>query len=227
MSDQVGSLVIGAVSQKGGVGKSTLNRLLAKEFIAGGYTAKIIDLDTNQNTCHEWAMERNKRSLEPFIPVQQYTRLDRALKDEGGQYDVLLLDGAPNSDRLSLKIAEASDLVIIPTGIGDDDIKPSKRLMNELVRSGVPKEKIVFALCKVVGTAKATVASAYYSLKDEGYDVLEGAMRFQAGYIAAFNEGRAATETVFKTLNDEAEEMGNCVVERLKKLQRAQAGEAA
>jgi chromosome partitioning protein len=32
--------VIGMISQKGGVGKSTLARMMAREFVAGGLAAK-------------------------------------------------------------------------------------------------------------------------------------------------------------------------------------------
>ena len=215
--------VIGVVSQKGGVGKSTLCRLLAREFIAAGWTAKIIDTDTNQSTCFEWAMERNKNGVEPYIPVQQYPRVDKALESDAAQFDVLLIDGKPNSDRDTLKIAESADLVIVPTGVGRDDTQPTKRLVDELVSKGISKEKITLALCKVTGTAEDTVAQAYHDLSDDGYDVLEGATRFQAAYIRAFNMGKTATETSFKTLNDEAAQIGNCVVARLERLQKGRA----
>lgn len=37
--------IIGIVSQKGGVGKSTLARLVAREYANAGWRAKIVDLD--------------------------------------------------------------------------------------------------------------------------------------------------------------------------------------
>lgn len=40
--------VVAFVSQKGGVGKSTLARALAREAAAGGLRVKVADLDTQQ-----------------------------------------------------------------------------------------------------------------------------------------------------------------------------------
>jgi len=217
------AIIIGLVSQKGGVGKSTLCRLLAREFIDGGYSAKIIDLDVGQSTCFEWQLERNKNNVEPEVPVQQYRQLTKALQTDSERFDVLLIDGKPNADKLTFEIAKASDLVIVPTGIGKDDTKPAKRLVEEMIKKGIPEQKISLALCKVIGTAKDTIAKAYMDLLEEGYDVLEGGMRFQAAYTLAFNDGRTATETKYATLNEEAEAIGSCVVERLKKLQHERA----
>ena len=48
------STIIAFVSQKGGVGKSTLARALAREATVGGIKAKIADLDTQQGTSVDW-----------------------------------------------------------------------------------------------------------------------------------------------------------------------------
>lgn len=44
------TLMIGMVSQKGGVGKSTMSRLVAREYAAAGWEVKIADLDVSQGT---------------------------------------------------------------------------------------------------------------------------------------------------------------------------------
>ncbi|MBD4961076.1 AAA family ATPase, partial [Xanthomonas citri pv. citri] len=46
--------VVAFISQKGGVGKSTLSRALAREAAAGGLRVKIADLDTQQGTSIDW-----------------------------------------------------------------------------------------------------------------------------------------------------------------------------
>ena len=50
------AFIISLVSQKGGVGKSTLARLIAREAAIGGLDVKIADLDTQQRTCTNWAL---------------------------------------------------------------------------------------------------------------------------------------------------------------------------
>ncbi|WP_310707558.1 nucleotide-binding protein, partial [Burkholderia multivorans] len=46
--------IVAFVSQKGGVGKSTLARALAREAAAGGLRVKVADLDTQQGTAVDW-----------------------------------------------------------------------------------------------------------------------------------------------------------------------------
>ena len=48
---------ISLVSQKGGVGKSTLARMIACEYAAGGWDVHIADFDTRQGSCTEWKKE--------------------------------------------------------------------------------------------------------------------------------------------------------------------------
>jgi chromosome partitioning protein len=39
------AVIIAMVSQKGGIGKSTLSRLIAREYANAGWSVKIADLD--------------------------------------------------------------------------------------------------------------------------------------------------------------------------------------
>jgi Flp pilus assembly CpaE family ATPase len=48
------ALIVGIVSQKGGVGKSTLARLVAREYALAGWSVKIADLDVSQGTSFNW-----------------------------------------------------------------------------------------------------------------------------------------------------------------------------
>ena len=55
--------LVGLVSQKGGVGKSTLARLVAREYAAAGWQVKIADLDISQGTSTDWP--DSTRSVRP------------------------------------------------------------------------------------------------------------------------------------------------------------------
>ena len=66
------TIIVGTVSQKGGVGKSTIARLVAREFAAQGWTVKIADLDISQATAFRWRSRRLENGIEPDIPVEQY-----------------------------------------------------------------------------------------------------------------------------------------------------------
>ena len=57
-NSEPGATVVAFISQKGGVGKSTLSRGLAREAAKSGLAVKICDLDTQQDTSVEWHRRR-------------------------------------------------------------------------------------------------------------------------------------------------------------------------
>ena len=64
--------VVAFVSQKGGVGTSTLSRALAREAAAGGLRVKVADLDTQQGTSVDWHRQRLNASIEPVVSVEAF-----------------------------------------------------------------------------------------------------------------------------------------------------------
>src|SRR5579863_9649118 len=85
--------IIGVVSQKGGVGKSTLCQLIAREAAAAGKQAKILDFDVKQMSSTDWVRARLERDLEPLVEAEPAKNIEKALRHNRG-YDVVVLDGA-------------------------------------------------------------------------------------------------------------------------------------
>jgi chromosome partitioning protein len=123
-------LIISVVSQKGGVGKSTLARLIAREYAQAEWSVKIADLDISQGTSFNWQSRRLQHGIEPVIAVERFGTVEHALK-VAPHVDLLILDGPPHSTAGTLRIAQASDLVILPTGLSLDDMQPSVLLAHE------------------------------------------------------------------------------------------------
>lgn len=211
------AIIIGIVSQKGGVGKSTLARLIAREFAAQEWHVKIADLDIAQATSYHWRSRRLQHAIEPDISIEQYGRVEQALKI-ANQYDVLVLDGAPHATRATQQIAQASDLVIVPTGLAIDDLQPGVWLAHDLAKH-LPRQRIVFALCRV-GTSTSEITEARQYLSEAGYAVLEGALPEQVAYRRASDEGRAATETRYPSLNRRAEVLTQHIIDTIADLAR-------
>ncbi len=203
--------VIGFVSQKGGVGKSTLARLIAREAAAGGLSVKIADLDAQQATCTHWATRRTDNNIKPSVRVEAYNDLTTALKDSS-QFEVFLIDGAPHSSRETMEIAKASDFVVIPTGQGVDDLRPSVLLAHELVKKGIDRAKITFALSKVSDSFKEILEARRY-LESADYRVLTGEVPHRTGFSKALDQGKAISETPFKTLTKRAEKMAQGIID--------------
>lgn len=212
------ALLLGIVSQKGGVGKSTLARLVAREYANAGWTVKIADLDVAQGTSFNWQARRLQASLEPVIPVERFGSVDQALK-AAAPYDLVIIDGPPHSTAGTLKIAETSDMTVLPTGLALDDLEPSVLLAHELVKKGVGRQKIVFALCRV-GESEIEIAEARSYIEQAGYAVLKGEIPEKTAYRRASDEGRTLTETRFPSLNERSDILAQSIIDQLTKIQK-------
>lgn len=107
--------VVAFVSQKGGVGKSTLARALAREAAAGELRVKIADLDTQQGTSVDWHRARLGISIEPIVSVEAFKTASQALAAADG-FDLLIIDGPARTSKATLEIARSSSLVVQPAG---------------------------------------------------------------------------------------------------------------
>lgn len=208
------SIFIGVVSQKGGVGKSTMSRLIAREYAEAGWDVKIADLDISQGTSTDWKKRREENRLTPEIAVEPFRTVAQALK-HAAVHDLVVLDGAPHSMQGTLEIAKTSNLLVLPTGLALDDLKPSVLLAHELVEASIPKEKIVFALCRV-GDRENEVEEARTYIKRAGYTVLKGSLPEKTAYRRASDEGRAVSEVTFLTLRQRAEEVAQGIIDLLR-----------
>ncbi|OWU69948.1 ParA family protein [Phaeobacter sp. 22II1-1F12B] len=212
--------IVGMVSQKGGVGKSTLARMMAREFVAGGLSTKIADLDTQQQTCTNWAGRRAENGVTPEIQVQSFPSVKSAV-EEAERFDALILDGKPNASDQTIEIAKASDLVVIPTGQTVDDLHPGVVLAHSLRKKGIAAEKIAFAMFKTTGSERENAAARDY-VSQAGYMILDGEVSVSTAYGSASDQGKAITETSFRTLNERASKLAQSVIDRMAELHERQ-----
>lgn len=196
------STIIGFVSQKGGVGKSTLSRALAREAAESGLSVKIADLDTQQGTSVNWHRRRLDANLTPVFSVEPFRTAKQAIS-QAGSYDLFILDGPARTSAGTLDIANAADLIVQPTGASLDDLEPAILVFHELIKQKVPREKLAFALCRV-GTASEEAECRAY-IEQARYQTLDGCLFEKPAYRQAQNQGQAITETRFSSLNKKAE----------------------
>ncbi len=194
--------IVAFVSQKGGVGKSTLARALAREAAESGLKVKLADLDSQQSTSTDWHRLRIAQGVGPDVAVQAYASAASALK-EAGQFDYFVIDAPARASKATLEIARVANLIIQPTGASLDDLRPAVRVFHELKAAGVHVGKLWFALCRVGTESEETDARSY--LKEAGYQVLRGSLFERPAYRAAQSMGRAITETSFSSLNKRAD----------------------
>lgn len=209
------TIIVGCVGQKGGPGKSTLARLLAVGVIRAGMAAAIADLDHTQKTILDWAAKREKlrasltdkvklpkTGMPPRVPCQVYSDVDAALADASA-YNFYILDAPGRTGPEIMRIAQASDIVVLPCSPSGDDINPTIRVFNSLVQKGVPRSKLIVVLNHIGGAPEETAARDF--LTQCGAQVLDLGLREKVVYRSAMTAGLSAAEVTGDALRGEAE----------------------
>ena len=204
--------VVAFVSQKGGVGKSTLSRGLAREAAKSGLRVKIADLDIQQGTSGAWQRRRLAAGIEPRISVESYATAKQAL-EEAARFDLLIIDAPARASDGTKQIARAASLVIQPTDPCLDDLEPAVKVFHELVKDGISKQKLAFAINKILTPSEEAAARSY--LTEAGYEVLAGYLPVKTSYRDAHDHGRSITETRYDALNSRADSLIQSIIDRI------------
>jgi chromosome partitioning protein len=217
------AVVVGLVSQKGGVGKSTLARALGAVVAHAGLKVRIADLDPQQHTVVEWERMRGENRLAPALDVRGFATVAQALAGMADD-ELLILDAPARVSRRTLDVAKTSDLVVQPTSGSIDDLRPAIVLFHELVQAGVPRERLVLALSRILSAAEEDAARAYIAKTD--YEVLAGAILERAAYRDAHNRGQAVTEAKGRARNDPVEQLVEALFDKVHALMLAKTRDA-
>jgi len=197
-------VIVAFVSQKGGTGKSTLARALGAVVAAAGLKVRIADLDPQQRTVLEWEKLRRLSTTLPALTVEGFDTAAEAIASAEDD-ELLIIDAPAHANRGTLEIARAATLVVQPSSASIDDLRPAVLLFHELLDAGIPRERLVVALCRILTAAEEDLARGYVA--KAGYDVLPGCIPERASYREAHNRGQAVTEAAHKSPNDRVEEL--------------------
>jgi len=206
--------IVAFLSQKGGVGKSTLARALACEASKGGLSVKVADLDTQQGTVTNWHRQREANGFDRIGSVETFGKAKDALKN-ANDFDMLILDGAPRASSATSDIAKVADLIILPSGASRDDLIPTVLLAHELSKKGISPKSFAIALVRVSTESEIRDAQEYIQMS--GYQLLNGFLPEKPSYRQAQNDGLAVTETRFASINEKAKELIQSIIDTLTK----------
>jgi chromosome partitioning protein len=122
--------IIALISQKGGVGKTTLCIHLATAFVADGYNTLLLDLDP-QASAAEWKDARE--SEEPAVLAVPPSRLPKVIEEARKiGTDIMIIDTAPHSEGTALDAARVADVVLVPCQPSIMDIRAMRKTVDLL-----------------------------------------------------------------------------------------------
>lgn len=209
------AIKIAVLSQKGGVGKSTLVRSIAVEYARHDWNVKIADMDLKQRTVTAWNALRMENKFEPTLEVQGFGNVKDVLKQENS-YDLILFDGAGQADLQTLEIARKSDFIILPSGVSLDDLTPQVKLAHEFIKEGIKRKRIGFSLSRVGGSERELIDAKEY-IEVAGYRFL-GRIDEKTSITQAHDMGKAANETKYQTVNQVVDEVLQNIINSMESL---------
>lgn len=188
------AVIIGILSQKGGVGKSTISINVASALALRGLRVLLVDADP-QGSAMAWSSVREGDPLFPVVNMAKPT-LHRDLPELAKDYDHVLIDGAPRVNDLGRAAILASDLVLIPVQPSPYDVWAARETV-QLVREAQqfkPTLKSAFVINrKIANTAIGRdVAGALAEFND--VEVLSVSLAQRVVYAESAGAGLAVME---------------------------------
>ena len=191
------------VGQKGGVGKSTLARVLAVAAARQEYKVLLGDFDLEQLSCIEWSATRLRNGIEPEIEARAFKSLKKLRKSVEG-FDLVVVDTRGLADELTTDLSQESDVIFLPTGTSMDDLRPTLALARRLSKNRKIGNKIVLVL-SIVGRSQRLLETAKQIIADAGFEVLDSIWPERDGFQADLDIGKAGSEAHNPYLRETAE----------------------
>ena len=104
-------MIIGVLSQKGGVGKTTVALNLAAAIATSGSRVLVVDANPARVARSAWSSAREADPLFPVVGMAKPT-LHRELPNVAANYHFIVIDGAPRVNDLARSAILASDLML-------------------------------------------------------------------------------------------------------------------
>ena len=149
-------MILSALNQKGGSGKTTLAIHLAMALVRQGARVLLIDADP-QGSALDWSVARQVTPALPVIGLPKAV-LHREVPGMAADYDHVVIDGPPQVADVTRSAVLASDAVLIPVQPSGLDVWGASAVVTLLTEAAMvrPNLKAAFVISrKMVNTALA------------------------------------------------------------------------
>ena len=186
-------MIVGVLSQKGGVGKTTIAINTAATLALRGQRVLLVDADP-QGSSLAWSSARDRDPLFPVVGMAKPS-LHRDLPAMAKDYDVVVIDGAPRVNELGRSAILASDTILIPVQPSPYDVWAAA-LTVQLIREAQQfRERLTAAFVinrRIVNTA---IGRDVASILDQfGLPVLPGHLCQRVVYDESASQGLSVAE---------------------------------
>lgn len=180
--------VVAIVSQKGGVGKTTIATALAVEALRRKKSVALFDLDP-QASASFWKDTRGSDDL--AITAIPSARLDHVLRNvRAANCDLVIIDTPPFSKDIAYEAAQQADFVLVPTRPAVLDVMAMQRTL-ELLKGYDRPHGVVLTFCPPTGRE---ISDAVTVIRQLGSDLCPVRIGQRIVYSRAQQTGRAAQE---------------------------------
>jgi chromosome partitioning protein len=176
------------ISQKGGVGKTTIATALAVAAVRAGKIAAVFDLDPQASAAF-WKDMRETQ--DPAVISIAPARLQHVLKaaDETG-CDLAIIDAPPFAKDIAFEAAQHADFILIPTKAAVLDFMAVTKTL-ELVGHYNKPSAVVLTFCPIQGREVADTEDAVRKL---GATIAPVRIHNRISYSRAQQTGQTAQE---------------------------------
>lgn len=184
--------ILTVISQKGGVGKTTLATALAVAAEQDGKSVAVFDLDPQASACF-WADRRKAtgRGETPVVRDVNFNRLPNyldAMRREGA--DLIILDCPPVHRDIADAALSAADMVLIPTRAEALDIRAMTQTVR-LVQQMGKRPTVILTFCPPTG---AEIEQARQIVGQLGADIAPVEIHLRKAFSRGQQDGMAAQE---------------------------------
>ena len=179
---------LAVLSQKGGVGKTTIATNLAVIAEQQGFATVLFDLDP-QASASRWKDARG--DAPPDVTAAQASRLAGLLAEADKQgCDLAIIDSAPNADSAALAAAKAADAIVIPCRPSAFDLGAIEATLGLAELANKPRF-VVLNACPPRSTITTEAAAG---LAGAGVSLCPVRLHQRMAYVSPLAGGRCASE---------------------------------